>query len=270
MGFRPNYFTCIAHLYLYYILLVPHTYASYIRHWCIFSHYEIQYKSFNISNMVSESLLWPFLSSLVFISVTPFFFNIASAITTIVSAFHRWTSDVIQPHPWVPDQQPPSLRSFTLHRPLSLASPLQTLPRLRFWSYHRDPFTSIYKTMKASTPSETACTPTRRSKFLYGWSRAPCAVTCLHAPPRTSELRHAPPRAVTRRHAHARASFLLLTSSSATASVDVIIDQTVDLRWLWPLTFPQCWLFQARFFLPSFSRRFHFCSLFLHIVSLNG
>ena len=32
MGFRPNYFTCTAHLYLYYTLLVPHTYASYIRH----------------------------------------------------------------------------------------------------------------------------------------------------------------------------------------------------------------------------------------------
>ena len=26
------FFTCIAHLYLYYTLLVPHTYASYIRH----------------------------------------------------------------------------------------------------------------------------------------------------------------------------------------------------------------------------------------------
>ena len=32
MGFWPNCFTCIAHLYLYYTLLVPHTYASYIRH----------------------------------------------------------------------------------------------------------------------------------------------------------------------------------------------------------------------------------------------
>ena len=32
MGFRPNYFTCTAHLYLYCTLLVPHTYASYIRH----------------------------------------------------------------------------------------------------------------------------------------------------------------------------------------------------------------------------------------------
>ena len=42
----------------------------------------------------------------------------------------------------------------------------------------------------------------------------------------------------------------------------------------WPLTKPfsflQGWLFQSRFSLPSFSCRFHFCSLFLHIVSLNG
>ena len=37
-GFRPNCFTWIAHLYLYYTLLIPHTYASYIRHWCIFFH----------------------------------------------------------------------------------------------------------------------------------------------------------------------------------------------------------------------------------------
>ena len=57
MCFRPNYFTCTAYLYLYYTLLVPHTYASYIRHWCIFSHYEIQYNSFSIFNMVSEPLL---------------------------------------------------------------------------------------------------------------------------------------------------------------------------------------------------------------------
>ena len=32
------FFTCIAHLYLYYTLLVQHTYASYIRHWCILFH----------------------------------------------------------------------------------------------------------------------------------------------------------------------------------------------------------------------------------------
>ena len=32
----------------------------------------------------------------------------------------------------------------------------------------------------------------------------------------------------------------------------------------------QGWLLQFRFSFPSFSHRFHFCSLFLHIVSLNG
>ena len=94
MGFRPNCFTCIAHLY--YTLLVPHTYASYIRHWCIFFHWKNRIQSFSISNMVLELLLWPFLSSPVFISVT-FFFNIAFAITTIAAAFRSWTSDVIQP-----------------------------------------------------------------------------------------------------------------------------------------------------------------------------
>ena len=57
MGFRPNYFTCTAHLYLYYILLVLHTYASYIGTDVYFLIMKIQYKSFSISNMVSEPLL---------------------------------------------------------------------------------------------------------------------------------------------------------------------------------------------------------------------
>ena len=161
MGFRPSYSTCIAHLYLYYTLLIPHTHASYIRHWCIFSHYEIQYKSSNISNMVSEPLLWHFLSSLVFISVTRFSTSLLPsqqppqpfAIEPPTSSSHR---------PWVPDLQPPSLRSFTLHRLLPFASPLQTLLRLLFWSYHRDHLASIYKTVKDSTSSETAHAPTHR------------------------------------------------------------------------------------------------------------
>ena len=69
---------------------------------------------------------------------------------------------------------------------------------------------------------------------------------------------------------------------SATSSADVIcwlltaLTRTVD-RWLlpavdfeWPLTFLQGCLLQSRFSLPNFSRRFHFCNLFLHIMSLNG
>ena len=178
---------------------------SYIRHWCIFSHYEIQYKSSSISNMVSEPLLWPFLSNLVFISVILFFFFSTSLLPSQqppqLFAVEPPTSSSCRP--WVPDLQLPLLRSFTLHRPLPLASPLQTLLRLWFWSYHRDRLAPIYKTMKASTPSETAHTPTRRSKFLYGWSRAP----------RASKLCHAPSLAVTLRHAPARANFLLLMSA---------------------------------------------------------
>ena len=131
MGFRPSYFTCMAHLYLYYTLLVPHTYASYIRHWCIFSHYEIQYKSSSISNMVLEPLLWPFLSSLVFISVTPFSTSFPPS-QQPPQPFAIEPSTSSSRRPWVPDLQPPLLRSFTLHRPLPFVSPLQTLLWLRF------------------------------------------------------------------------------------------------------------------------------------------
>ena len=129
--------------------------------------------------MVSEPLLWPFLNSLVFISVTSFSILLPPlqqspqpfVVEPPTSPSHR---------PWVLNLQLSSLRSFTLHRPLPFASPLQTLLRLQFWRYHRDRLVPIYKIMKASTPSKTACTPTRRSKFLYGWSRAPRTSThCL-------------------------------------------------------------------------------------------
>ena len=88
----------------------------------------------------------------------------------------------------------------------------------------------------------------------------------------------APPRTSTRRHALPRANFLLLMSAlgdviTATSSADVthqsadvIIDQDVDQTVDFSL-----WLtFSVQVLLTQFSRRFHFCSLFLHIVSLNG
>ena len=148
--------------------------------------------------MVSGPLLWPFLSSLAFISVTPFFFS-----STLLPPSQQPSQPfAVEPptsssrRPWVPDLQPPSLRSFTLHRLLPLASLLQTLLRLRFWSYHRDRLAPIYKTVKASTPLEPTRAPMHRSKFLHGWSRAPHASRILHAP-----------------HAPVRARFLLLTST---------------------------------------------------------
>ena len=138
--------------------------------------------------MVSESLLWPFLSSLVFIRVTPFFFTSLPPSQQPPQPFAVEPPTSSSRRPWVPDLQPLLLRGFTLQRPLPLASSLQTLLRLRFWSHHRDRLAPIYKTVKASTPSETARAPTRRSKFLYGWSRAPRAITRLQAPPRAKFL----------------------------------------------------------------------------------
>ena len=111
---------------------------------------------------------------------------------------------------------------------------------------------------------------------------SPCAVTRLQLLPRacmrqgssadvSPRWRHLP------RHRHViywRHLPRHPLTSSAMASANVICHGTYwrhrwPDRWLWPLTFPQGWLFQSKFFLPSFSRRFHFCSLFLHIVSLN-
>ena len=148
-------------------------------------------QSFSISNMVSEPLFWPFLSSLVFISVTHFS-------TLLLPSQQPPQPFVVEPstssscHPWVSDLQPPSLRNFTLHRPLPFASLLQILLRSRFWRYHRDRLVPIYTLVKALTLSETARTPTRHSKALFCWSRAPRAsicrctfgfsLTCLHAP----------------------------------------------------------------------------------------
>ena len=237
---------------------------------------------FNISNTVSEPLLWPFLSSLVFIGVTPFPTSLSPsqqlsqplAIEPSMSSSH---------HPWVLDLQPPSLRSFTLQRPLPFASPLQILLQLRFWRYHWDRLALIYTLGEASKPSETACSPVPLKGSVS-------QLTCLHAPlhvwvvsPRTASSSHAP----------SRASTLLLTSFCHVSPSCVIVDVTClrqpltssfyfwmfDCwllsrfnRWLskgWPLTFSQSWLFAVQCPLPSFSRRFHFYSPFLHILLLN-
>ena len=160
-----------------------------------------------ISNMVSEPLLWPFLSSFVFISVTPFSTSLPpSQQSSQPFAVEPPTSS--SRHPWVPDLQPPSLRSFTLHRPLPLTSPLQILLRLRFWRYHRDRLVQIYKIVKALMPSEIACAFMRRSKVLFRWSRAPRASTHRHFRSRAITRFHVPPHALTR---------LLMSSTSALA-----------------------------------------------------
>ena len=163
MGFRPNcflylystlilvlHFTCTAHLCLLYKALM---YILSLRN---------TIQSSSISNMVLEPLLWPFLNSLVFISVTPFFSTSLPPSQQLPQPFAVEPPTSPSRRPWVSDLQQLLLRSFTLHRPLPLASPSQTLLRLQFWTYHRDCLAPIYKTVEDSTSSETARAPRRR------------------------------------------------------------------------------------------------------------
>ena len=251
MGFMSSYFTCIAHLYLYYTLFVPHTYASYIRHWCIFSRYEIQYKSFSISNMVSEPLFWHFLSNLFFISVTSVFFFSTSLLPSQQPPQPFAVEPPMSPNrrPWVPDLQPPSLRGFTLHRPLPFASPLQTLLRLRFWRYHRDRLVPIYKLVKASMPSETAYAP------MHHLFRSHASTRC-HAPPRIPTCSHMLANVIhVSPYLHRCWRHLLALAADVILWLWVFDRWLLKVdRWLWPCVDFDHWLFsKVDFFSPGSS-----------------
>ena len=227
---------------------------------------EIQYKSSSISNMVSEPLLWPFLSSLVFISATPFFFFFQHCFRHH-NHRHSLSPLNLRRHPAV------ILGFRTYNRRCQGVSHCTDHCR----SHHRYKHCSDYgfeATIEIVLHRSTKPWKPQRRQRPHAPPRIAqsfCTVDhALHVPPSSATRLHAPSRSATRRHAPACANFLLLMSALGDVICHVIVDQTVYLRWLWPLTFLQGWLFQSRFFLPSFSRRFHFCSLFLHIVSLNG
>ena len=212
MGFRPKCFTCIAHLYLYYTLLVPHTYASYIRHWCIFFYWELQYKTSSISNMVWEPLLWPFLSSLVFISVTPFF-NIVSAITTTAVAFRRWTSDVTQPS---------SLGSGPVAIIIKEFHTAQTIV-VCITATNIAPITVL------KVPQRLSCADLQNRESLNAVGDR----TCPHTPPKVSV------RLITCQLFRSRAptrSTRLLTSSMSALAVPLLTSPACVSRWRHPLT----------------------------------
>ena len=127
--YGPNCFTCIAYLYLYYTFLIPHTYAFYIRHWCIFFHWEIQYNLPLFLTWYQSHCFDLFLGSLVFIGVTSFS-------TSLPPSQQSPQPFADEPPPSssrclkVPDLQPQSLRSLTLHRLLHASSPPLILLRL--------------------------------------------------------------------------------------------------------------------------------------------
>jgi len=120
--------------------------------------------------MVSEPLLWHFLSILVFIGVTPF--------STSLSPSQQLSQPLAVEPPtssnrclWVPDLQLLSLKISTPHRPLHVSSPPWILLQSHFWRYHWDRLESIYTSVEASKSSETI----RAAQSFYVKAHAPYA-----------------------------------------------------------------------------------------------
>ena len=184
--------------------------------------------------MVSEPLLWPFLSSLVFISVTSFSTSLPPsqqpsqplAVEPSTSSNHR---------PWDLDLQPP-LRSFTFHRPLPFALLLQILLRLRLWRYHWDCLAPIYILVEPSMPSKIARAVQRFCSADHAPSTRHCtfgfSLMRLHVPQLQVTHSHAPQPS---RWRHPRQPLLCRCWHHLLASVaDVIL-------WLWGFDH---WLFK--------------------------
>ena len=187
MGFRPNYFICIAHLYLYYTLLVLHTYASYIRYWCIFFHYEIQYNLLVFLTWYHShcsDFFFAVLFSLVLFQTHNCFrlYNCCCnhsplnlwRVSVIVSCFGL-VAAVIQ-----------SLETTAI--PL----PLWSLLRLCFCKYHQDRPPPIYPLVETWPSLELPRAVTRHQKILCKSSRVPRAIMLRHALSDFSTRLHAP------------------------------------------------------------------------------
>ena len=157
--------------------------------------------------MVSEPLLWPFLCSLIFISVTPFFFQ------------HRFRHH----------NNRRSLSLLNLQRHPAVVLGFRTCSR-RCWgvSHCIDHCRSHHCYKNCSNYSFEATTEIILRRSTKPWKpqrrqrpHAPprtaqsfCTVDhALHEPSRASRICHVSPRAATCLHAPAHASFLLLTSA---------------------------------------------------------
>ena len=123
---------------------------------------------------------------------------------------------------------------------IAISSPSWSLLRLCFYRYHKDLPSPIYPLVETWPSSELPRTFTHRQNILHKSSRAPRAVTHLHAPSDFTKRLYAP-------GVHLLTSALSdvitamssanVTRQSADVIVDQDVDQTIDLRWLWPLTF---------------------------------
>ena len=162
--------------------------------------------------MVSEPLLWPFLSSLVFISVTPFF-NIVSAITTTAVAFRRWTSDVTQPSSLGSEPAAAVIKEF--HTAQTIVVCITA--------------TNIAPITVLKVPQRLSCADLQNRESLNAVEDR----TRPHTPPKVSirliMCHHVPALQITR-------STCLLTSSMSALAVPLLTSPACVSRWRHPLT----------------------------------
>ena len=202
MGFRPNCFTCITHSYLYYTLLVPHTYASYIRHWCIFFYWEIQYN-------LPVFLTW--YQSHCF----DFFLAVLSSLVLLHSQHHfrhhnrrcSLSSLNLRRLPTLPLGSGPAAAIVEESNTAQITAhviPPWLLLRSNLWWYHWDRLETIYSSVKALPSSELPRALTRCLNFLRQ------RITRCHAP-------HTPSRV------QADVTYDVICSTSALAASTSII-----------------------------------------------
>ena len=240
MGFRPNYFTCIAHLYLYYTLLV-------------FSHEEIQY----------------LYSTLILVLYFTYIFSWRNTIYTNLPVFLTWyqshSSDLFlavlsllvlfhSQHRFRHHNSHCSLSLLNLRclPSLSLGSepaavvveesntaqitthviPPRLLLQSNFWWYHWDRLEMIYPSVKALPSSELPCALTRRLNFLR-------QRTTRHAPRATRAVQSSSWRHPWHHLLHVSPSCVsichLMTSAPHHLGDVICWPLTVDFDWL--LTF---------------------------------
>ena len=171
--------------------------------------------------MVSEPLLWPFLSSLVFISVTSFLSLNASAITIAAAASCRWTSDFIQPSSLGSGPAAAVVKKFHTAQTTALCITAANIALISF--------------LKIPLRSSSA------DLHIRGTLAAIRDRTRPHAPLKDSATLitrlHAPPRAATRQAWSADVIISATSALAASASTDLLTSSSAVDRW--PLTVDQ-------------------------------
>ena len=94
--------------------------------------------------------------------------------------------------PWVPDLQPPLLRSFTLHRPLPLASPLQNIVPIMILKLPQRSSCADLQNRESLNAVGDRTPPRATQSFCTVDHAPPGSATRLHVPLRTCKRKFSP------------------------------------------------------------------------------